>query len=232
MSQPYIVRRRPAVVLVFAILHLVGGSLDLIGVLCSGVLQVMGGSRMFGTGAAAGNVGLQRLQQRIEELPGPAYTYGELTANLVLDLMLIAAGIGLLGMRPWARTLSLVYAVLAILNRLASTAYVLAVVAPGVEALLQQEAAGDPQMKAFSSLMKTSMTVGALVGALFVIYPILVLIFFNLPSVKEAFRDEGAPPEMPPPEEDEGWGPIRRPGATDVTAEPPDPDRDRFQPPG
>jgi hypothetical protein len=232
MTQPSLVRQRPAAVLVIAILHLVGGGLDLLGVVCGGAMQAAGAANPFGKTAPAGpeQVELARLQQQIEALNPPGYIYGELTANFVLDVMLLAAGIGLLSMRPWARTLSLVYAVLAILNRLFTVVFSFVVIIPAFEAMIQEHAPKDPQAQSVISLMKVGMIAGVVFGALFIIYPIVVLIILNLPHVKAAFlgQVEAPPPSLP---EDEGWGPIKRPGAsTDVTTEP-DPDRDRIPPP-
>jgi hypothetical protein len=170
------------------------------------------------------------MQQRLEALSGTTYTVGELVINLVLDVLLLAAGIGLLSMRPWARTLSLVYAPLAILNRLFATGYILAVLVPGFGAIISEEGGNDPQLKAFGEMMKMILVVSAAVSALFIIYPIVVLIVLNLKHVKAAFlgQSEAPPPSLP---EDEGWGPMKRPGAsTDVTTGT-DPDRDRFRPP-
>jgi hypothetical protein len=232
MTQSSLVRQRPASVLVLAILHLVGGTIDLLGVLCSGVMQFAGPGGLLGMpGGGAGPDPTIRLQQAIEAIPGQkAFTAAELVVNLVLDLLLLAGGIGLLNMKSWARTTSLVYAPLAILNRLGTLIYTLVVLVPGFETILQEELGRDPQFKSFGSLMKTSMILGAVIGALFIIYPIVVLIILNLRTVTAAFRGETASPPLSLPD-DEGWGPIRRPGASsDVTTQP-DPDRDHFQPP-
>jgi hypothetical protein len=233
MASPILVKQRPASVLVLAILHLVGGGIDLIGVLCSGAMQAAGGNP-FGMQGGAGQDPTVRLQKAIEAIPGQqAFTLGELAINLVLDVLLIAAGIGLLSMKPWARILSLVYAPLAILNRLGTFAYTLLVLIPAFDTILVQELGRDRQianaLQAASSIMRTFMLIGAIVGFLFIIYPIVVLIILNLRHVKAAFSGK-SDVLRPALAEDEGWGPIQRPGLSpDVTTER---ERDRYQPPG
>ncbi len=234
MASPILVKRRPASVLVLAILHLVGGGLDLVGQLCTGAMLAAGGTNPFGgMQGGAGQDPAVHLQKAIEAIPGQqAFTFGELAINLLLDVLLITAGIGLLSMKPWARILSLVYAPLAILNRLGAFAYTLLVLMPALDTIMVQELGRDPQIKtalqAASSFMRMAMVVSAIVNLLFIIYPIVVLIILNLSHVKAAFsgKSDVLRPALP---EDEGWGPIQRPGlSTDVTTER---DRDRFQPP-
>jgi hypothetical protein len=234
MASPILVKKRPAAVLVLAILHLVGGGIDLVRQLCAGAMLAAGSTNPFGgmRGGAGQDPGVH-LQKAIEAIPGQqAFTVGELAINLVLDVLLIAAGIGLLSVKPWARILSMVYAPLAILNRLGAFAYELLVLIPAVDTLLRQElgrAPGvGPELQAFNSFMKAGMIVSSVIGLLFVIYPIVVLILLNLSHVRAAFsgKSDVLRPALP---EDEGWGPIQRPGlSTDVTTER---ERDRFQPP-
>jgi hypothetical protein len=231
MTQPSLVRRRPASVLVLAILHLVGGTLGLLGSLCGIVGQVIG-PQMFAFGPSNPAQDMQkRLLQHLEATPGyHAITWGSLVVGLVLDVLLLTAGVGLLNMRPWARILSLVYAPLSILNRLFAIVWSVAVMLPATAAFLEQNAGNDPVMKAAAAWGKIGGIIGAIMSAIFLIYPIVVLIILNLHTVKAAFlgESEAPPPSLP---EDEGWGPMKRPGAsTDVTTEP-DADRDRFRPP-
>jgi hypothetical protein len=230
-------------VTVLAILHLVAGTIDLIGVVCGGLSQAMGGAGMFAQspGPGGGPNPAAAVQNAMAAIPGyQAFTYGNLAVTSVLGVLLLAAGVGLLGMNPWARALSLVYAVLAILVRIGEFLYTVLVVVPGMDAFMQQQMAvmappggGPPSPQAqaaAASFMRATMMFGAIFGLLFIAYPITVLIILNLRSVKAAFRGEEAV-GLPADLEDEGWGAIRRPGlTTDVTTEP-DPDRDRFQPP-
>jgi hypothetical protein len=231
MTQPSFVRRRPTAVLVLAILHLVFGSLGLVMLLCSGAIQAVQSTGGFG---GPGQAEAQQLQKRIEDIPGQkAYTMAEMGVDLVLDVMLLTAGIGLLGMKAWARILSLVYAVLSILNRVGTLVFTLAVLLPALDTVLAEETMREPKLQGVLPVMKMGMIIGAVFSALVVIYPIVVLILLNLRSVKAAFHGEAPPPPAPLPE-DEGWGAMRPPGAsTDVTTrpEPTDPDRERFQPP-
>jgi hypothetical protein len=218
-------------VTVLAILHLVGGALGLMGTLCGGAAQVAGPQALMVGPPSPLQDFQKRLAQHLEDIPGQkTVTWGSLGLSLVLDVMLLSGGVGLLGMRPWARTLSLVYAVLSILNRVFTSVWTLAIVLPATSEFLEQNMGQYPGTRAAAVGGKIGGIVGVVVNALFIAYPITVLIILNLRSVRAAFRGEEAV-GLPADLEDEGWGAIRRPGlTTDVTTEP-DPDRDLFQPP-
>jgi hypothetical protein len=230
MASPILVKQRPASVLVLAILHLVGGGLGLVGSLCTAVGQAMG-PQAFAFGAANPAQDMQKgLLEHLAATPGyQAVTWGSLAMSFVLDVLLLTAGVGLLSMKPWARSLSLVYAPLSILNRLFGIGWTVAIVLPATTEFFQKNAGNDPIMKAAAAGGQIGGIVGMVVSGLVMIYPIVVLIILNQRHVKEAFSGK-SDVLRPALADDEGWGPIKRPGAsTDVTT---DPDRDRFQPPG
>jgi hypothetical protein len=227
MSYQPLQRRRPPAVLVLAILHLVGGGFDLLGAVCGGIGMAMQNSGAFtarGPGAAGGP-DMAEMQRKMNALPGyQAVQLGELGATLVLGVMLLAAGIGLLNMQPWARTLSLTYAPLAIATRLGSFVYALLVVIPGLEEIFRGMAAqarpgaGADEMMGF---VKMGGTVGAVVQLLFIAYPIVVLVVLTRAHVVAAFRGEEPSRRMDLPDDDEGWGAMKpRLGSTDVTDRP------------
>jgi hypothetical protein len=243
MRDTSIPQNRPTAVVVLGVLHLVGGGLGLLGTVCGGLGQGLQGA--FPTPGGAGgqeNPGVL-LQRKLAELPGqPGFTYGELAANLVLDVALVAAGIGLLQMRPWARTLSLIYAPLSIVNRLVGVVYSLVVVIPALDGIIRQmldemnrhrpaQAPNFP-IDTFANTMKMVMIGSTVLSALVIAYPIVVLILLNRPAIKAAFFGEGpAAGELP---EDEGWGAMRpRETSPDITARRPfaDPDRKGPSPP-
>ncbi len=229
MASPYVVKQRPASVIVLAVLHLVGGTLGLIGDLCGLVGQAAGPQALM-VGPSNEIQDMQkRLLQHLEAAPGyRAVTWGGLVVSLALDVMLLTAGVGLLNMKPWARTVSLVYAPISILNRLVVIVWTLAVVLPATAEFFEKLAGKDPIMKAAAAGGKIGGVIGVIVSALVMIYPIVVLVILNLGSVKAAFQGGKAVPRPSYPE-DEGWRSIKRPGASrDFTTER---DRDRFAPP-
>lgn len=131
------------------------------------------------------------MKQMSERVPGyRAFTIGSLAFDLLLDVMLISAGIGLLKMQLWARSLSLVYAPLSILFHIGSFVYQIVWVIPALTAIYAQAMQGMTALPGFASIMKFSTGAGAVVTLLVLIYPIAVIIILLLPSTTAAFRGE------------------------------------------
>src|SRR5262245_29453386 len=135
-------RYRPTGVLVIAILHLVFGGLGLLMDLC-GLAAQLGAQKVFLMAIPEPQRTQQlqvqeKMEQTIEErLPGnKLINIGEQVLALAFDGMLLTAGVGLLSMRPWARTLSLTYAALSIINRILITAYTVIFVMPAMKLVM------------------------------------------------------------------------------------------------
>ncbi|TMQ31932.1 MAG: hypothetical protein E6K70_21315, partial [Planctomycetota bacterium] len=63
----------------------------------------------------------EKIQKAADEVPGAqALKVASLVQDTVLSVCLLVAGIGLLRMRAWGRSLSLLYAVLSILYKIGS----------------------------------------------------------------------------------------------------------------
>ena len=182
----------PTAVLVIAILHFIGGGLGLLGSVCGLAVQGASGGKMFSGfgGQQAGQADLQaKLEKNLNEKV-PAYKavqIGSLVINLVLSILMIAGGIGLLQLMAWGRTVSIVYALLSILNHIFTVIYAFAFSVPAARAIFQDLIGQDPQAQPFVSIVEVAMTGGVIVGALFVIYPIIVLIVMFRPAVVRAF---------------------------------------------
>jgi hypothetical protein len=192
-------RQRTTAILVIAILHLVGGGLGLIGTLCGGAtLLIMPSLSSFMPPTPPARPGPpplpaqppgynEMMDYMNDNVPGyRAFLIGTLAVNFLMDVMLLSAGIGLLKMQPWARWLSLIYAIISILVHIGSFVYNLLWVIPATQALY----ANFTTMPAFSSLMTITSEVGAFLTLLIIIYPIVVLIILLLPSTSAAFRGE------------------------------------------
>src|SRR5262249_28225703 len=97
------VPERPASVLVMAILNMVFGGWYLLGMLCSGAsLALAFAVSPSPAGAMNPTAGMIEFMER--EVPG--YTVlmvGHTAATLLLATWLIVCGVGLLGLKPWAR---------------------------------------------------------------------------------------------------------------------------------
>ncbi|MGB7769064.1 MAG: hypothetical protein WBN22_09475 [Verrucomicrobiia bacterium] len=170
--------KRPASITVFGILNFLFAALGAVGLIASVAL--------FSPPANPNNSVLKLIHE------GPAYAIW-LKICIPLGLLscaaLLAAAIGLLGLKSWARTLSIAYAIFAIVFCLVAMLInlVLMVQPMFVQAPRQQEleaagAIGGP----------ISGTIG---GLFWLIYPILLLIFMLHPKVVAAFR----PPAPPQP---------------------------------
>ncbi|HZY86564.1 MAG TPA: hypothetical protein VFE78_17145 [Gemmataceae bacterium] len=197
-------RYRPTAVLVLAILHLVGGGVGLVMDICGGAVAAAGSSFSPGAGQSPQAKAQQEFQKRMEqrldqEIPArTAITYASLAVNLLLDILLLAGGLGLLSMQPWARTVSLVYAVLSILTKVFTLAN-LAFSWPVINRFLEEEAAKNPNLGPITSMMPAILGLTAVFTFLLMIYPIVVLIVLRRPSVAAAFRADARPNEPAEP---------------------------------
>jgi hypothetical protein len=202
-------KQRPASVLVIAILNIIGGGLGLLGTVCSGGGQLLGGGKMFTGSTTAAPPGKQQeftefeeYQKRAEkflneELPGgPALKYGEMSVGLVLSVLMLVSGIGLLSMQSWARVLAILYAILSILHHLASLIFAVGFTLPAARDFFAKKPPGNEMINTFASIMEIILIVSVVVGFLFIIYPIVVLILMLRPYVVAAFRGEVREPEV------------------------------------
>jgi hypothetical protein len=171
--------------MVIAIFHFIFAALGLCGVVATAFTKQLNDLMTSGQGPG---VELQRrVQQAMENAPGyNAVLAGMVAVGSVNVALLLVSGIGLLNMRPWARVLSIVYAVLQILTALFWMGYFLSVLQPATAPLWDEMVRGNPGAAAGA---KIGAVVGGLIGSCFpLIYPIAVLIVMLLPSVGKAFR--------------------------------------------
>lgn len=107
--------------------------------------------------------------------------------GLAARVILLAAGIGLLKLKPWARTVSIAYAIYAIVMILVGAVVnFIFLVQPMLEQAHQKQ---GPEAAA---------AIGGVVGGTFgscfgIIYPILLLIFMMRANVVAAFRPPMSP---------------------------------------
>lgn len=171
--------QRPTAVTVFGILNIVFAALGLFTMLGSMMLFTV-------TGGNSSNPVVQLIHDN------PTYAAWMkicIALGLIVSPLLLAAGIGLLKLKPWARTISIVYAIYSIVmvpvSGVINYIYL-------VQPLLQQaQQKQGPEMAG---------AIGGAIGGTFgscfgLIYPILLLIFMLRANVAAAFR----PPSVPPP---------------------------------
>jgi hypothetical protein len=216
-KHPGLKRQMPTSVQVIAILHLVYGGLAISLGLCNGALQASGGVNNFRPPAPPPGAKVQlppdvgpRMQRFFEDsIPfynGIQITY--LALWFVLSAVLVVAGIGLLGMRPWSRKLSLGYGFSSIAFQLANFIYLIAFVISAANDFYRQMEQEFPNMPLLAVARTTTMVTFAF-QLLGLIYPIVVLVLLTRRGVVAAFA--GQPPE--PAEIDGEKDPGLPPGA-------------------
>jgi hypothetical protein len=200
-------RERPPAVLVMGILNLVFGGLGLLNSCCGGVSIL---AMLFWPlpepvpGAPPQTQGLaifKPIRDGLLEIPYfKVFSIGGQFFALLTATMLVIAGIGLLRMRKWGRTLSLVYAfaVIAIHTTIVvvQVTYLNKAVAE-VMAKMPAPAPGAPNLAGNTTFNNI---VAIATGILAVLYSIALIIVMFLPVVRKAFAD--GPVVVPRAEED------------------------------
>ncbi len=175
------IMQRPASVTVFGILNIVFAALGIFALLASVALL-----------AAVGAVSDNPVVQIIQNNPAFA-TWMKISVvlGLVVSGALLAAGIGLLKLKPWARTISIAYAIYSIvmlpLGTVVNYVYL-------TKPLLEQA----HQMQGPEAAGAVGGAIGGMFGGCFgLIYPVLLLIFMFRPNVVAAFRPAPAGAPIP-----------------------------------
>lgn len=125
--------------------------------------------------------------QIIHDSPGyAAYLKVSVVLGVFVSLALLAAGIGLLRLQPWARTVSIAYGIFGIvsvpINTVISYFYV---TRPLMEQMQHQHDSTAATAGAVGG------AIGGMIGGYFgLIYPVLLLIFMLRPNVKAAFQGQ------------------------------------------
>jgi hypothetical protein len=172
--------QRPTSVTVFGVLNIVFAVLGFLGLLAAAAMfrANPGGSE-------------NPVLQMMHDNPGFA-TWMKISTVLgfIISAFLLAAGIGLLQLKPWARQLSIGYGIYSlIMIPVGSVVNFIYIARPMLEQAQHQQgpAAAGAAVGA----------IGSIIGGLFgLIYPVLLLIFMTRPKVVAAFYPE-VPPEIP-----------------------------------
>ena len=168
--------QRPASVIVFGILNFVFAALGVIGLIASITL--------LGLPADSNNPVIQFIHA------GPGYAVW-LKICIALGVLgfafLLASGFGLLSLKPWARTASMVCAI-----------YLIVFCAGGmlINLIFMDQPMLGPaqQQRAFETIAAIGGPVSGTIGGLFwLIYPLLLLAFMLQPKVMAAFRPPVSP---------------------------------------
>ncbi|HMC66536.1 MAG TPA: hypothetical protein VKI65_16495 [Gemmataceae bacterium] len=202
-------RQRPTVVLVMAILNFVFGGLGFFWVICAGLglLVVVSLAKNAPPPPGGGRNPLADLSEMFNSIPGfIPYTIIASILGLIVDIVLIVAGIGLLKMKPWARWTCVAYGFYGIVASLGGLVYTLTVVNPAMAQWQQKQAAGAGGNTGFNNAVSH---VSAMLG---MAYAVALLIVMFLPNVSAAFAGRVS---APPDSLEDGWGQVDTGGADD-----------------
>lgn len=189
-----------------AILHIVFGSLGLITACCVG-----GGTLLmqFAKIPTPGNPQQSLYQPMIDVLDREAPNHLAIQMSIYglemfLLALLIVGGIGLIGMRGWARVLVILASTGGIVVVTASCIWTILVLNPAMQkaqaALMESvkksmatQNAAMPNMSTFEMLQGAQGAITASISAFPVLYCLIAIVTMLLPSVSRAFAGTGAP---------------------------------------
>jgi hypothetical protein len=227
---------RPGAVTAAGVLSIIyGGLFSLCGLVGVAGLAAQGGAgqNMFPGGADPNQEKFQKELEKRLERDAPAFQtfQGASTVlGLVGALALFSGGIGLLGMHPWARTLTLVAALLTMVVTAIQLGYMVAYFIPAMNdslqavmpAILQQQGAGQQEQQAMRVIETIVMLF--IIGIIFfyvliMIYLFIIVMLLRRQHVRAAFAGEAPPAwnddtterldykeRRSSEQEDDGWG--------------------------
>jgi hypothetical protein len=133
------------------------------------------------------------MQKAMESAAGSqAVQIGTVVADLAISIIMIVSGIGLLQLRPWGRSLSILYAILSIALKIFEAVYAFAVTGPLINEFINTHTATGPEQQFMFTVMKMVAIIPPIIQLVCMIYPIVVLIIMLRPAVVAAFRDGGS----------------------------------------
>jgi hypothetical protein len=135
------------------------------------------------------------------------YSWADVVSGIVLNVLLLASGIGLLSWRPWARTLGVWTAFLKIVRLVVVYGYFVIVIVPPycerlgkvVEEMMTSQGTPAPVGGGFFVKMYTVMYTGMGLGMMLIgaIYPAILLWLLTRPAVKSACSGRWKTPKEP-----------------------------------
>jgi hypothetical protein len=192
-----------------AVLHFVFGGLGILCGICSGI-QLAGGGQNWMTPTPTGPQAAEmkqmqdEMQKAMESAAGSqAVQIGAVVADLAISIIMIVSGIGLLQLRPWGRSLSILYAILSISLKILEAVYAFAVTGPIINEFINTHTASGPEQQFMFSVMRMVAIIPPIIQLVCMIYPIVVLIIMFRPAVVAAFRDGGSATTVDRPSDEE-----------------------------
>jgi hypothetical protein len=200
MNKPY----RPTPVTIVAVLQLVFGPMSLCGAVFA-LGAIFSGAMVIPAVPAGPGAGGPFDWNAEMDREAPGYNASMIWGNVayvVLGLVMVFAGVALLGLWRGSRALNLTWAVIFILLSLAEVVYTFAVLLPASARVIDAQTPGSP-IAMFCRLMHWTLIGNALYTAVLLAYPVAVLILLTRASVTEAFAAVGRPVREPEDREDD-----------------------------
>lgn len=223
MPERLMLQKRPASVTAAGVLAIIYGCLFIACGLCGvGGLAMQGTQDAFGGGDPQ-QVQMQKQMQEAMERDAPGLKVIQIAGpiiNLVESSSLLVAGIGLFGMRSWARILALVGAGTAITTTVLHTVYQIVLVIPAMTGAMADalpaampKGPGPNPGPAFAKIMEAMSPVMGFMTAVIciavVIYLSIIVFLLLRRNVRVAFATAGLPPDLQafaePDTGDERW---------------------------
>jgi hypothetical protein len=203
--------KRPAMVVIIALMQLGFGGMALLDRAATllGLPNLIVGSFNLGGSSGQGMSPLDMEAHYARTIPN--YSLLQLALNLIgflLGVLMVGSAVGLLRMRPWGRSCTILYALGSMLYNLGAALFTFVAVVPATLSFIDQmEKPSGPDADAIVAVTKVLFVGMHVLESLSIIYPTAVLMVMFRPSVRAAFRGE----EYRPPEPDDYRDPTPAP---------------------
>jgi hypothetical protein len=188
-------RSRPTIVTIIAILHFLIGGLGLCCETCGGLIFLAGGEKLIPQPDDAESKKAQELEKNREEASNKILdqkapwhktsTVALEVATVGLCLVLVIAGFGLLGLKPWGRWMSVGYAIVSLAVSIFILYYTFSYGIPAQQEAARQFPADNAEDRQMDEM---GLKFARVLPFVFLVYPIVVLIAMFLPNVSQAFQ--------------------------------------------
>ncbi len=130
------------------------------------------------------------LDQKVPQAKG--MIIANLAVGVIFSTILVIGGIGLLNLRSWARTLSLVYAFFSLAQKVIAFWWLAEYFAPALRDFAQELARApiDPETLSLAETLSRGADRLPYLALLAMIYPVLAIIILVMPKTSAAFRGQ------------------------------------------
>jgi hypothetical protein len=200
-------KKPPTSIKLVAVLQILFGALGLVSAVTN-LVSLAAGLQPGGFMSASANDPVAQAQKDFydglarlpEKLPGGmAVQYGLVGTEALLSGMMLASGIGLLKLRPWARILAIIYALTSLLHKVCLPVYFVLYYIPAMNQFADELGAKGTEHQVFAFAARITAYAQAFGPVLLAIYPLAVLFFMLKPSTRAAFRESQGAVETPVP---------------------------------